>query len=50
MLGFVLVSIAVLHTLFASRINEMGGLVFFAALTIAYLLLKRRQVAPPKSP
>jgi AAT family amino acid transporter len=46
MLGFVLVSIAVLHTLFATRINEIGGLVFFASLTIAYLLLKRRRQAP----
>ncbi len=44
-LGFIFASAAVLHTLFASRINEIGGLVFFAALTIAYLLLKRhRQV------
>jgi amino acid transporter, AAT family len=40
-LGFVLVSIAILHTLFASRINVIGGLVFFVLLTIAYLLLKR---------
>ena len=44
--GFVLVSIAVLHTLFASRINEIGGFVFFAALTVAYLLLKRRRQTP----
>jgi amino acid transporter, AAT family len=43
--GFVLVSVAVLHTLFASRINEIGGFVFFAALTLAYLLLKRRRKA-----
>jgi len=42
-LGFILVSVAVLHTLFASRMNEIGGLVFFAALTIAYVLLKRRR-------
>jgi amino acid transporter, AAT family len=42
MLGFILVSIAILHTLFASRINAVGGLVFFVLLTIAYLLLKRR--------
>ncbi|MGB8916213.1 MAG: hypothetical protein WCC89_05105, partial [Candidatus Sulfotelmatobacter sp.] len=41
-LGFVLASAAVLHTLFATRINEIGGLVFFAALTVAYLILKRR--------
>ncbi|MFZ0773484.1 MAG: amino acid permease [Candidatus Sulfotelmatobacter sp.] len=43
MLGFVLASIAVLHTLFASRINEIGGSVFFIVLTLAYLLLKRRR-------
>jgi amino acid transporter, AAT family len=42
-LGFVLVSIAILHTLFASRINAVGGLVFFTLLTIAYLLLKQRR-------
>jgi L-asparagine transporter-like permease len=42
-LGFVLVSTAILHTLLASRVNEVGGLVFFAALTLAYLLLKHRQ-------
>ena len=40
-LGFVLVTAAVLHTLFASRVNEIGGLIFFVALTIAYLFLKR---------
>jgi len=43
MLGFVLVTAAVLQTLFSSRINEVGGFVFFVALTIAYLLLKRRK-------
>ena len=43
MLGFVLVSAAVLQTLFSSRINEVGGFVFFVALTVAYLLLKRRK-------
>jgi amino acid transporter, AAT family len=41
-LGAVLVSIAVIHTLFASRVNELAGLVFFAALTIAYFLLNHR--------
>jgi L-asparagine transporter-like permease len=41
--GFVLVSIAVLHTLFASRVNAIGGLTFLAALTLAYFLLKRRR-------
>jgi len=42
-LGFVLVSIAVLHTLFASRVNAIGGLTFLAALTLAYFLLKRHR-------
>ena len=41
MLGFVLVSIAVIHTVFSSRVNEVSGLIFFAVLTLAYLLLKR---------
>jgi L-asparagine transporter-like permease len=45
-LGFLLVSTAVLHTLFATRINAIGGLVFFAALTVAYVLLKRRRQSP----
>ena len=43
MLGFVLASITVLHTFFATRINAIGGSVFFAALTAAYVLLKRRR-------
>ncbi len=44
-LGFVLVCIAVFHTLLSSHVNEIGGLVFFASLTVAYVLLKRgRQV------
>jgi AAT family amino acid transporter len=43
MLGFVLASAAILHTLFASPVNEIGGFVFFAALTIAYILLKRHR-------
>ncbi|MGB6023745.1 MAG: amino acid permease, partial [Candidatus Sulfotelmatobacter sp.] len=42
-IGFVLASATVLHTLFATRINAIGGLVFFAALTAAYLVLKRRR-------
>jgi AAT family amino acid transporter len=42
-IGFVLVSIAIIHTLFATRVNEVGGFVFFTALTIAYLLLKRHR-------
>jgi amino acid transporter, AAT family len=41
-LGFVLVSAAVLHTLFSSRINAYGGLAFFAILTVAYILMRRR--------
>jgi L-asparagine transporter-like permease len=45
MLGFVLVSVAVLHTLFSSRINALGGLVFFTGLTIAYVVLKRSRQA-----
>lgn len=43
MLGFLLASTAILHTLFASPVNEIGGLVFFAALTIGYILLKRHR-------
>jgi len=39
-LGFVLVSAAVLQTLLCSRINEVGGLVFFVVLTVAYIFLK----------
>jgi AAT family amino acid transporter len=51
MLGFMLASATVLHTLFSTRINAIGGLVFFTALTLAYFLLKRRrEVAPPNSP
>jgi AAT family amino acid transporter len=45
MFGFVLISAAVLHTLFSTRVNELGGFVFLAALTIAYLLLKHRRQA-----
>jgi len=40
-IGFVLTCAAVLHTLFATRINAIGGFTFFAALTAAYLFLKR---------
>jgi amino acid transporter, AAT family len=43
MFGFLLVSVAVVHTLFATRINAIGGLTFFVALTLAYILLKRRR-------
>jgi amino acid transporter, AAT family len=42
-IGFVLVSIAVIHTLLSSRVNQIGGLVFFAGLTLAYVLLKGRR-------
>jgi amino acid transporter, AAT family len=41
--GFVLVSAAVIQTLRSSRVNELGGFVFFATLTLAYVLLKRRR-------
>jgi amino acid transporter, AAT family len=44
-IGFVLASITVLHTLFATRINALGGITFFAALTAAYLWLKRHRQA-----
>jgi amino acid transporter, AAT family len=44
-IGFVLVSVAVLHTLFSTRVNEIGGLVFFAVLTVAYVLLKHKRAA-----
>jgi AAT family amino acid transporter len=42
-LGFILASIAVLHTLFSTRVNTVGAFVFFAALTVAYVLIKRRR-------
>jgi len=42
-LGFVLASAFIIQTLRSSRINQLGGIVFFAGLTIAYLLLKRRR-------
>jgi amino acid transporter, AAT family len=44
-IGIVLVSATVLHTLFATRINAIGGLIFFATLTAAYTFLKRRRQA-----
>lgn len=47
MLGFILVSAAILHTLFATRVNTWGGIVFFAVLTIAYLVLKRGRKQSP---
>jgi amino acid transporter, AAT family len=45
LIGFVLVAIAIINTVFASRINELGSLFFFGGLTIAYLILKRRRQA-----
>jgi L-asparagine transporter-like permease len=44
-LGFLLASVFIIQTLRSSRINQLGGLVFFVGLTIAYLLLKRRRPA-----
>ena len=41
--GFVLVTTAVLHTMFSARVNEIGGLGFFAALTLVYFLQKRKR-------
>lgn len=41
--GFTLVSIAILQTLRSSRVNQVGALVFFVALTAAYMILKRRK-------
>jgi L-asparagine transporter-like permease len=45
-LGFLLASAFIIQTLRSSRINQLGGLVFFVGLTAAYLLLKRRHQAP----
>src|ERR1700733_7367886 len=44
-LGFVLVSAAVLHTLLASRVNVIGGLTFLVILTVAYIFLQRSRQA-----
>jgi len=44
-LGFVLVTAAVLQTLFSSHVNELGGLIFLVGLTLAYLLIKRRRIS-----
>ena len=46
-IGFVLASATVLHTLFATHINAVGGLTFFTALTAAYFLLKRHRAPNP---
>jgi L-asparagine transporter-like permease len=43
MFGLVLASAAVLHTLFSTSVNAIGGLAFLAALTLAYILLKRHR-------
>jgi amino acid transporter, AAT family len=42
-IGFILASAFIIQTLRSSRINQLGGLVFFVGLTIAYVLLKRRR-------
>ena len=42
-LGFALVSAAVLNTMLSTRINAIGGLVFFVGLTLAYALLRRHR-------
>ena len=49
-LGFILVSIAVLHTLSSSPVNRIGGSIFFALLTISYLFLKRARRPPAATP
>jgi len=41
--GFVLVSIAIVQTLRSSRINEIGGVVLLALLTIAYIFLRHQR-------
>jgi len=41
-IGFIVAAALVLHTLFSSRVNAVGGIAFFAILTFAYVLLKRR--------
>lgn len=41
-IGFTMATVAVIHTLFASRANEIGGFVFFVVLSLAYLLLKSK--------
>jgi L-asparagine transporter-like permease len=42
-LGFFLASATILQTLRSSRVNQLGGLIFFVTLTIAYLILKRHR-------
>jgi L-asparagine transporter-like permease len=41
--GFVLVTAAIVQTLRSSRVNQVGGLIFFLGLTVAYVLLKRNR-------
>jgi L-asparagine transporter-like permease len=41
--GFVLASTIILHTVLSSRVNELGGAAFFVLLTISYFLLRRRR-------
>jgi len=41
-IGFIVSATLVLHTLFSSRVNAVGGLAFFALLTLAYALRKKR--------
>ncbi len=43
MVGLILVSATILHTIFATRINAVSALVFYAALTAAYFWLKGRR-------
>jgi AAT family amino acid transporter len=47
-LGFLLASAFIIQTLRSSRINQLGGLVFFVGLTAAYLLLKPRHQNGPR--
>jgi AAT family amino acid transporter len=42
-IGVTLVSATILHTMFSTSINAIGGLSFLAVLTLAYFLLKRRR-------
>jgi AAT family amino acid transporter len=44
-LGFVLVTVAVIHTMASSRANQIGAFVFFTSLTAAYFLIKKRRKA-----
>jgi L-asparagine transporter-like permease len=43
--GFLLVAIAIAHTLYSSRVNSIGAVVFFILLTAAYVFLKARRPA-----